>query len=189
MAGLEEDRISLSESEPSPERITSTPAGEGLHTTPPSIVRILSPVQSNRNTNSPLPLPPSPLPDHVDDMDVADFPPPTPLCNLDSSGKSPHLDRGGVEQHLPAVTPSLDLSINKTITPSTNDRTFVAEPTNEGTPYGVPKEFRRDNVSQRLSSRLHDDSLDSSSRKSGKEIPKLDPYVTYENEDLRITFV
>ncbi|KAK3710769.1 hypothetical protein QZH41_016752, partial [Actinostola sp. cb2023] len=158
MQGLVEDSHIIADQPPA---VTTPP------TTSPRI-----PTSSVRNITSPLPLPPSPVPDHVQDLDIANFPPPSPLCE-------------GVST--PLATPNLDLSINKTITPGTNEKTFVAEPTNEGTPYGPHKESRRDN--QKLGSRLFDEPRTSSSRKPGKEIPQLDPYVTYESDDMRITFV
>ena len=166
MAGLDDDRNALADNESILQPVTSTPCIEGLIVAS----RVEGLPSPDRNSNSPLPLPPSPIPDQMDELEVADFPPPTPLCEAAESS---------------AVTP--DQRINKTITPSTNDRTFVSERTNQGTPLAAPKGFR-DDVSHKPSSKLLEDSLDSS-RKPAKDIPKLDPYVTYETDDLRITFV
>lgn len=100
------------------------------------------------------------------------------------------------DNHTPSsATPTVS-NINKTMTPpSTNERTLTEEsPLENGTPYAG---YRRsmDTATKRL---VHNTgsvpktrSTDPEKRRSRQEseIPKLDPYVTYENEDLRITFV
>lgn len=99
------------------------------------------------------------------------------------------------EIHTPgSVTPSV-LNGNKTITPpSTNERTLIEEsPQENATPYagnrpsmGTAAKRLIQNVGS-VPKRTTDPEK-RRSRQDG-EIPKLDPYVTYENEDLRVTFV
>lgn len=98
--------------------------------------------------------------------------------------------------HTPgSVTPTISNS-NKTVTPpSTNERTLVEEsPSEHATPTTGHKPSM-DNTAKRL---IHNTgsvprtrSADPEKRRSRQdgEMPKLDPYVTYEKEDLRITFV
>ena len=100
------------------------------------------------------------------------------------------------DNHTPgSVTPTVS-NVNKTMTPpSTNERTLTEEsPLENGTPYTGHRPSM-DTAAKRL---VHNTgsvpktrSTDPEKRRSRQdsEIPKLDPYVTYENEDLRITFV
>ena len=98
--------------------------------------------------------------------------------------------RSPPDTHTPCSgTPPLS-NANKTITPlSTNERTLVDESSESDTPYTGHRP-PIDVASKRL---VHGTSrsVDSEKRRSRQdgEIPKLDPYVTYEKEDLRITFV
>lgn len=98
--------------------------------------------------------------------------------------------------HTPdSVTPTV-LNINKTVTPpSTNERTLVEESPSEHVTPCTGHKPSMDNTAKRL---VHNtgsvprtrnpDPKKRRSRQDG-EMPKLDPYVTYEKEDLRITFV
>lgn len=98
--------------------------------------------------------------------------------------------------HTPgSITPTVS-NFNKTVTPpSTNERTLVEEsPSEHATPYTGHKPSM-DKTAKRL---IHNTgsvprtrNTDPEKRRSRQdgEIPKLDPYVTYEKEDLRITFV
>lgn len=179
--GIKPYRIISSESKPRPKPITdSNEVQSGLDDIPPIVpppppcdLPLPPPAstspRSDTNSTSPLPLPPSPVPDHIGELDIADFPPPTPLS------------KGGKGAYTPLTTPMGD----RTLTPGTNERTFVAESADDGTPYG-PHTDRRNNY--KPGRRVNEDSWSSSSKRN--EIPlKLDPYVTYESDDMRITFV
>ena len=122
--------------------------------------------------------------------------------NASNSTDSSHRVRGedrvdvSAQVHTPGyVTPTVS-NLNKTVTPpSTNERTLVEEsPSENATPYTGHKPSM-DNTAKRL---IHNTgsvprtrNTDPEKRKGRQEseIPKLDPYVTYEKEDLRITFV
>lgn len=98
--------------------------------------------------------------------------------------------------HTPdSVTPTVS-NMNKTVTPpSTNERTLVEESPSEHATPSTGQKPSMDNTAKRL---VHNtgsvprtrnaDPKKRRSRQDG-EMPKLDPYVTYEKEDLRITFV
>ncbi|XP_048584435.1 regulator of G-protein signaling 12 isoform X2 [Nematostella vectensis] len=168
IAGLERDRA-RSESESS--------------TGDPPMPNALSPTPSglSSTTGSPLPQFPSP-PDDSADLGVADFPPPTPLISGRSTGeKAQH--RRVTSLQADSLTP--ELSINKTITPTSgNDRTLTSDTPDDATPVASKKHSIND-VTTRLNSRLHEGERG----ELGKSMSKLDPYVTYETDDLRITFV
>lgn len=106
------------------------------------------------------------------------------------------VDASSAQVHTPgSVTPTLS-NLNKTVTPpSTNERTLVEEPPSENaTPYTGHKPSM-DNTAKRLIHntgsvpRTRNTDLEKRKSRQDSEIPKLDPYVTYEKEDLRITFV
>ena len=101
-----------------------------------------------------------------------------------------------VDVHTPgSVTPTVS-NANKTVTPpSTNERTLVEEsPSENATPYTGHRPSV-DTAAKRLinntASVPKSRNMDPEKRRSRQdsEIPKLDPYVTYENDDLRVTFV
>lgn len=120
---------------------------------------------SSSDNTSPLPYPPSPEAEQFRELEIADFPPPTPLSNIKGAKNI-------------CTTPNDDF--NKTLTPGTCERTFVEEPYLEGTPYG----------SHRNSKNINRKSGHNDESWTSKQIPeKLDPYVTYESDDMRITFV
>ena len=94
-----------------------------------------------------------------------------------------------------SVTPTVT-NLNKTVTPpSTNERTLVEESPSEHATPSTGHKPSMDNTAKRL---IHNTgsvprtrNADAEKRRSRQdgEMPKLDPYVTYEKEDLRITFV
>ena len=99
-----------------------------------------------------------------------------------------------VDSHTPGSATPIVSNANKTMTPpSTNERTLTEEsPLENGTPYTGHRPSL-DTAAKRLVRNTGSvpRSTDPEKRRSRQEseIPKLDPYVTYENEDLRITFV
>ncbi|XP_022801275.1 regulator of G-protein signaling 12-like isoform X3 [Stylophora pistillata] len=94
-----------------------------------------------------------------------------------------------------SVTPTVS-NLNKTVTSSpANERTLVEEsPSENVTPYAGQRPSM-DSASKRLITntgsvpRTKSTDLERRKSRQGSEIPQLDPYVTYEKEDLRITFV
>lgn len=98
--------------------------------------------------------------------------------------------------HTPGTATPTFSNLNKTVTPpSTNERTLVEEsPSENATPYTGNKPSM-DSTAKRLihntGSMPRTRNTDQEKRKTRQdsEMPKLDPYVTYEKEDLRITFV
>lgn len=121
---------------------------------------------------------------------------PTHRGNSEDDMNSPsHPVRQTVEYTPGSVTPTV-LNGNNTVTPpSTNERTLVLEsPSQNDTPsagYKMSLESAAKRLLPNAGSIPRTRNKDSEKRRSrqGSEIPKLDPYVTYEKEDFRITFV
>ena len=143
-------------------------------------------LSSEVRVTSPLPPAPSPPSACLADLEIANFSPPTPLSVNSSPCVSPQAHSVNSVR-----TPSPDPNVNKTLTPASNDRTFVGETVEHGTPW-VPN---RGSVSKRVispgSAGLKERLRESEKRRSKeeKEVVPLDPYVTYEDQDLRVTFV
>ena len=91
-----------------------------------------------------------------------------------------------------SLTPTVS-KFNKTLTPpSSHEKTLVEDPSLGGTPPHAgdkPPMNRRLMSSPGTGSRVRRRDHEKRRSRQSSEITKLDPYVTYENEDLRITFV
>ena len=153
-----------------------------------------TPVHSLPGTVSPLsdgslsPLPPAPTPltpETLSHLEMANFPPPTP--NLKETTDAERRTLRASTDHSQFPDPSLDRSPNKTLTPSAHERTIVVESDEEGAHVTSRKhslrQFPHESSSQvsgssELSQAVHD-----------QQEQEMDPYVTYEHQDLRITFV
>ena len=95
-----------------------------------------------------------------------------------------------------SVTPTVS-NLNKTVTPSSaNERTLIEESLSDNATPNAGHRPSMDDATKRVlnntgSAPRTRSTSDQEKRRSRQdnEIPKLDPYVTYEKEDLRITFV
>ena len=116
--------------------------------------------------------------------------------NLTQRVKSEDRVNAIAQVHTPgSVTPTVS-NLNRTVTPpSTNERTLVEESLSEHATPTTGHKPSMENAAKRL---IHNTgsvprtrNADPEKRRSRQdgEMPKLDPYVTYEKEDLRITFV
>ena len=116
--------------------------------------------------------------------------------NLTQRVKSEDRVNAIAQVHTPgSVTPTVS-NLDRTVTPpSTNERTLVEESLSEHATPSTGHKPSMENAAKRL---IHNTgsvprtrNADPEKRRSRQdgEMPKLDPYVTYEKEDLRITFV
>ena len=116
--------------------------------------------------------------------------------NLTQRVKSEDRVNAFAQVHTPgSVTPTVS-NLNKTVTPpSTNERTLVEESLSEHATPSTGHKPSMENTAKRLIHKTgsvpktrNADPEKRRSRQDG-DMSKLDPYVTYEKEDLRITFV
>ena len=151
---------------------------ERSSSSPDPMPRVTSPIS--------LPPPPSPPSDTLAELDIANFSPPAPL----SPATSPR-PLSAPEMSPPTLSVS-DLrtpsphsnTVNKTLTPPSNERTFVGDVPEYGTPWPP----HRGGVRTRIAG-SGSDSTDNRRSVEDKDLVTMDPYVTYEDKDLRVTFV